>query len=62
MKKIYVLRWGHTGELWGAYLNRTKAEEMANKANEKRTWRHKLSEAIQGRPARWLVDEVEIKD
>ena len=61
MKKIYVLRWG-SSELWGAYLNRAKAEEMANKANEKRTWRHKLSEAIQGRPARWLVDEVEIKD
>jgi hypothetical protein len=62
MEKVYVLKWIPTGELGAGYLSYEKAKDVAEKANKNKTWRHKMSEAMTGRPSKWMVVAVDIKD
>lgn len=62
METVYVLKWIPTGELGGGYLSYEKAKDIADKSNKNKTWRHKLSEAINLRRNEWVVEAVNIKD
>lgn len=62
MGKVYIVRWVPTGTIGGVYSNYEKACGIAEDSNKKRTWRHKLYEALNGVANKWVVKAFDVKD
>lgn len=62
MEKVHALMWLATGEIDGVYLDYERACRIAEEANKRRTWRHRLHEALAGRTNKWVVKSFDVKD
>jgi hypothetical protein len=61
MKKIYMLQWAGNGQLGAnAYLDKAKAEELANSGNTKITRFRKFLCGLTGIRAEWIVKEIPV--
>lgn len=61
MKKVHILRWVPTGKIDSVYLDHEKATRIAKAANKKRTWSHRIHEALNGVANKWVVETFEVK-
>ena len=62
MEKVYILKWVPTGQIGGVYTDYKKATQIAEANNKKRTWRHRLYEALNGVANKWIVETFDVKD
>jgi len=60
--KVHILQWAASGKIDSIYLNKEKAERIADKTNKKLTWRHKIAEGITGKMCKWVVKSYEVNE
>lgn len=62
IKKVHILQWAANGVIGGVYSDKVEAKRIADKANKKKKWKHKFSEAVTGKLCEWVVKTYEIKE
>jgi hypothetical protein len=60
-QEVHILQWAASGTIGGVYSSKVEAMRIAYKANKRKKWKHKFSEAVTGKLCEWVVKTYEVK-